>query len=213
MEPKSPFCRPSAAAEQRVAGGGGAAPGAAPAGVRAWEGELEGGCKCRVQLADEEVSVRAARAFCVVPSAGGTVLFEGTTRDRDRDGRPVLRLVYEAYESMAVAEMRRLAQLAATRWPLHAIYMAHRLGVCPVAEGSVVIAVSSTHRAEAFHACEFLIDGLKARVPIWKQEWILQAEAREEGWWRVNCPRCAADPRDHHAEDASSASAARNPHS
>jgi molybdopterin synthase catalytic subunit len=145
-----------------------------------------------VGLVLEEVQTKAARDFCVCPGAGGTVVFEGTTRDTDGKGRRVVKLVYEAYESMAVSEMKKLALRAADTWPLHAVYMMHRLGTCPVAEGSVVVAVASKHRAEAFRACEFLIDQLKARVPIWKQEWVVDGESgEEEGWWRANCLRCA----------------------
>jgi molybdopterin synthase catalytic subunit len=109
--------------------------------------------------------VRAVRD----PRAGATVTFLGTTRNENA-GRHVIRLEYEAYARMAVAEMRRLGADAARRWPLRRVAIVHRIGVVPVGEASVAIAVSAGHRAEAFAACHWLIDRLKELVPIWKRE-------------------------------------------
>ncbi len=103
------------------------------------------------------------------PAAGASVLFLGTTRNQN-DGRRVIRLEYEAFASMAVREMRRLARQAKRQWPLCRVAMAHRIGLVPVGEASVGIAVSAGHRAEAFEACHWLIDRLKEIVPIWKKE-------------------------------------------
>lgn len=103
------------------------------------------------------------------PAAGASVLFLGTTRNENA-GRRVTRLEYEAFASMAVGEMRRLARRARRRWPLCRVAMAHRIGVVPVGDASVGIAVSAAHRAEAFEACHWLIDRLKEIVPIWKKE-------------------------------------------
>lgn len=104
------------------------------------------------------------------PEAGAAVLFLGTTRENTA-GRRVERLEYEAFETMAVKEMRRLAQRARRHWALSRIVMVHRIGVVPVGEASVAIAVSAPHRAEAFEAARWLIDQLKAQVPIWKKEY------------------------------------------
>ena len=82
----------------------------------------------------------------------------------------MIRLEYEAFATMAEKEMRRLATAARKRWPLRRVAMAHRIGVVPVGEASVGIAVSSSHRREAFEACHWLIDRLKEIVPIWKKE-------------------------------------------
>jgi molybdopterin synthase catalytic subunit len=101
--------------------------------------------------------------------AGAIVTFVGTTRNENA-GRRVTRLEYEAFESMAVKEMRRLAAAAARRWSLRKVAMVHRIGVVPVREASVAIAVSAGHRGEAFDACRWLIDRLKELVPIWKKE-------------------------------------------
>jgi molybdopterin synthase catalytic subunit len=109
--------------------------------------------------------VRAVRD----PRAGAVVIFLGTTRNQNA-GRRVVRLEYEAFATMATREMRALAARAARRWPLCRVAMVHRIGVVPVAETSVAIAVSAGHRGEAFEACRWLIDRLKAIVPIWKRE-------------------------------------------
>jgi molybdopterin synthase catalytic subunit len=104
------------------------------------------------------------------PAAGGTTLFVGTTRN-ENEGRVVERLEYEAYEAMAVEEMRRIGDEIARRWQVVAVAMVHRVGVVPVGQASVAVAVSAAHRDEAFAACRYGIDTLKATVPIWKKEY------------------------------------------
>jgi molybdopterin synthase catalytic subunit len=103
------------------------------------------------------------------PAAGAVVTFVGTTRNANA-GRKVLRLEYEAFTAMARREMRTLATEACRRWPLCRVAMVHRIGVVPLTEASVGIAVSAGHRDEAFAACRWLIDRLKKVVPIWKRE-------------------------------------------
>lgn len=102
---------------------------------------------------------------------GGIVTFEGVTRaDVDTDHGCVQRLEYEAYEPMASKRLECLAEQAVERWALGRVAMVHRVGAVPPAEPSVVIAVASGHRAEAFEACRWLIDTLKEEVPIWKKD-------------------------------------------
>jgi molybdopterin synthase catalytic subunit len=103
-------------------------------------------------------------------AAGGTALFVGTTRN-ENEGRVVERLEYEAYEAMAVEEMRRIGDQIARRWQIVAVSMVHRVGVVPVGQASVAVAVSAAHREEAFAACRYGIDTLKSTVPIWKKEY------------------------------------------
>ncbi|MGA2412369.1 MAG: molybdenum cofactor biosynthesis protein MoaE, partial [Candidatus Binataceae bacterium] len=112
------------------------------------------------------VDVAALEAAVADPSAGATVTFTGSTRN-DNAGRNVLRLEYEAYEPMALSEMRKLAHEAGQRFGIVRIAIRHRIGVVEIGEVSVAIAVSAAHRGEAFEACRFAMDRLKEIVPIW----------------------------------------------
>src|SRR5438093_7018993 len=91
------------------------------------------------------------------PSSGAVVTFLGTTRNENA-GRRVVRLEYEAFSRMAEREMRALAATATKRWALRKVAMVHRIGIVPVGEASVAIAVSAGHRAEAFAPCHWLTD-------------------------------------------------------
>jgi molybdopterin synthase catalytic subunit len=122
-----------------------------------------------VELSAQPIDVAALEAAVADPGAGATVTFVGTTR-RENAGRRVLRLEYEAYEAMALSEMRKLAAEAGARFPITRIAIRHRLGLVNVGEASVAIAVSAPHRSAAFAACRFAIDRLKETVPIWKKE-------------------------------------------
>ncbi len=102
-------------------------------------------------------------------SVGAIATFSGTTRDTF-EGQEVLELRYEAYETMAYRELRRICQAARERWELKRMAVAHRTGVVPIGQESVFIAVSSIHRQDALKACQFVIDEIKASVPIWKKE-------------------------------------------
>jgi molybdopterin synthase catalytic subunit len=121
------------------------------------------------EIRHRPIDVRALLRAVRHPGAGAVVFFLGTTRNQNA-GRRVVRLEYEAFTRMAEREMRALADAAKRRWPLKKVAMSHRIGVVPVGEASVGIAVASGHRAEAFEACHWLIDRLKEIVPIWKKE-------------------------------------------
>lgn len=115
------------------------------------------------------LQVAACSDFLVHPDAGGIDLFVGITRQWT-DGRETVQLSYEAFPEMAIREMGRLAERALNQWPLSRVVVHHRLGDVPAGEASVILGVSSPHRADAFSACRFLIDTLKEDVPIWKKE-------------------------------------------
>jgi molybdopterin converting factor subunit 1 len=104
------------------------------------------------------------------PEDGAIVLFDGIVRDNSR-GRRTLYLDYEAYESMALAQLGNLAAEAISKFGVRNAAIVHRLGRIDIGESSVLIAVFSAHRAPAFEACRFLIDRLKQTVPIWKKEY------------------------------------------
>ena len=122
-----------------------------------------------VTIGRAPIDVAALERAVTDPHAGAIVTFAGTTR-ADNAGRNVIRLEYEAYEPMALSEMRRLAREAGERWQIVRIAISHRVGLVDIGETSVAIAVSAAHRAEAFEACRFAIDRLKEVVPIWKKE-------------------------------------------
>lgn len=102
-------------------------------------------------------------------SDGAVCVFDGIVRDNTR-GRQTLFLDYEAYEEMALDQMRSLAAEAITKFGVRDIALLHRLGRLEVGETSVLIVVASAHRGAAFDACRWLIDTLKKTVPIWKKE-------------------------------------------
>ena len=125
--------------------------------------------RARSTIIRDRVDVAALETAVADPLAGAICTFVGTTRENNV-GRKVLRLEYEAYEAMALSEIRKLAEEAGRRWEITRIAITHRIGVVEIGETSVAIAVSAPHRAEAFEACRFAIDRLKEIVPIWKKE-------------------------------------------
>ena len=125
----------------------------------------------RIEIRAELLDATAAIAFVTDGAAGGIAVFLGTTRsERSPDGRDLVALDYEAYEEMALKQMRDLAAAARSRWPVTKLALLHRTGRVAISQPSVVIAVSTPHRADAFEACRFLIDELKKSVAIWKKE-------------------------------------------
>ena len=100
---------------------------------------------------------------------GAVCLFVGVVRNANR-GRRVERLEYEAYEEMALPLMEEIAAETRRRFPVGEVRLVHRLGRLEIGDASVAVAVASPHRDEAFAACRFAIDTLKAKVPIWKKE-------------------------------------------
>jgi molybdopterin synthase catalytic subunit len=114
------------------------------------------------------------------PSVGGIVVFEGTVRDQAR-GKRVRYLEYDAYPEMAEQEMSAIAREVERRWHTNRIVLVHRIGRLEIGEVSVVVAVACAHRAQAFQACHYAIDTLKATVPIWKKEVAEDGEEWVEG--------------------------------
>lgn len=104
------------------------------------------------------------------PEDGAIVIFDGVARNHSR-GRRTLYLDYQAYEEMALRQLRGLAADALSRFPVRTLAVVHRLGRVEIGESSVLIAVFAAHRAPAFEACRWVIDTLKKTVPIWKKEY------------------------------------------
>jgi molybdopterin synthase catalytic subunit len=103
-------------------------------------------------------------------ACGGIVTFLGVVRERADDGRGVRGLAYEAHEAMALAEFETIAAELAQRYPDVRLGIEHRVGELAIGEIAVAVCAASPHRAEAFAACAYAIDELKARAPIWKKE-------------------------------------------
>ncbi len=128
------------------------------------------------ELCTEALDPLACQQRVSHPACGAVVVFTGTTRRTNR-GKDVLRLDYEAFEAMSGPEMARIFEDCLERFAGEAdegralrMLCQHRVGTVRVGEPSVVIAVASPHRDAAFHACRFLIDTLKERLPVWKKE-------------------------------------------
>lgn len=122
-----------------------------------------------IQLTPDPIHTDAVLDCVRSKRAGAVVLFLGTTR-QFTEGRETVKLAYEAYHEMAIQMLETLKVEASQKWELQACCLVHRLGTVPLGEASVAVAVSAAHRAEAFAAGAWLIDELKVRVPIWKQE-------------------------------------------
>jgi molybdopterin synthase catalytic subunit len=133
-----------------------------------------------IALTLNPIDIKAVLDYVTTEESGGIDIFIGTSRNHS-NGKPVSLLEYEAYEPMALNMMEHLVVDAERRWALNRVALVHRLGSVPVAEASVVVAVSAAHRNEAFEACRFLIDALKKEVPIWKREYFSDGSVEWSG--------------------------------
>ncbi|MHB8507070.1 MAG: molybdopterin synthase catalytic subunit [Candidatus Dormibacteria bacterium] len=127
-------------------------------------------------LVRKAIDTGAAIAGVASPEYGATAVFLGIVRDHD-NGKAVDRLEYEAHEPMAEVQVGHLVERAMTRWDVGRVSVQHRLGDLSIGEVSVIVAVSAVHREPALEACRWLIDTLKAEVPIFKKEWYADGSA------------------------------------
>ena len=123
-----------------------------------------------IQITSEPLDPEAITALVKEPTNGAVVTFLGTTRDSTGDRR-VLHLEYEAYAPMAEKKLAEIAREMRERYSVEDVAIAHRLGRLEVGETSLVVAVASPHRKEAFGACQYAVDRIKQTVPIWKKEY------------------------------------------
>ena len=130
---------------------------------------VSGGAPATVALVREPINAASLIAQLKHGEDGAVVVFDGIVRNHTRN-RTTLYLVYEAYEAMALRLMQELASEAVAGHHVRQVALVHRLGRLEIGETSVLIAVASAHRAQAFEACRWLIDTLKKTVPIWKKE-------------------------------------------
>lgn len=122
-----------------------------------------------VVITPDVISQQKVVDFVTHSSAGGIATFIGITRDNFQ-GKKVLRLEYEAYTSMAMKQLQQLCKDTRDKWPLCKMAIIHRIGVVPVSEASVMIAVSAEHRKEALEAVPYAINQVKSTTTIWKKE-------------------------------------------
>ena len=132
------------------------------------------------ELTTQPLDVGEIARRVVLSECGATVTLDGYAREWTK-GRRTLYLEYEAYEAMALAQLRRIAELAHEQFQIAHVGIVHRTGRVDIGETSVVISVSAPHRHPAFQACEWLIRELKRSVPIWKKEVFEDGSAWVEG--------------------------------
>ena len=112
----------------------------------------------RFLITDRETSV----------STGAVIVFQGIVRNME-DGVPINAIDYESFNEMACHQFELIFEDIDRQWPIESVRLVHRTGVVPVNKPSLWVEIIAAHRAEAFAACQFLIDEMKVRVPIWKQ--------------------------------------------
>jgi len=136
----------------------------------------------KIALIKKPADFDIARAISLISSSstGGIVIFLGKVRD-ENFGRRVKRLIYEAYEEMALKEMEKIRKEALSKFPIIDALIWHRVGELEIGENTILVIASSKHRREAFEACIWMVDEVKKRVPIWKREITEEGEYWIEG--------------------------------
>lgn len=129
-------------------------------------------------LSETVIDAAALKRELAQARAGACVTFEGWVRDHN-DGRAVLRLGYQAYASLAQSEGERILAEARDKFAILDVRCVHRVGLLEIGEPAVWVGVSAAHRGAAFDACRYIIDEVKSRVPIWKNEHYADGES---GW-------------------------------
>lgn len=149
---------------------------------------MERDVEARVELLPGALPLEALCAWPALPATGALVSFTGLTRTPGLGGRAVARLDFEAYEPMARRVLLRLCREAQARagGALARVLVAHRLGAVPLGEASLLVCVSSPHRAEALAAVPWLVDMVKAHAPVWKKELYVDGS----GEWVNACAGC-----------------------
>jgi len=120
-------------------------------------------------ITDQRIETEKLRAEFADETCGAVVLFDGLVRNH-HEGKAVQGLAYEHHPIMAEPEGQKIIEEAMQRFPITHAMAVHRVGDVPIGEAAVITMVASSHRAEAFAACQYLIDEIKHRVPIWKYE-------------------------------------------
>jgi molybdopterin synthase catalytic subunit len=122
-----------------------------------------------IEITHEPLNPEAITAKVIDAANGAVVTFLGTTRGRTAN-RNVLHLEYEAYTPMAEKKLVEVTEEIRSKFSVEDVFIAHRLGRLEIEEISLVVAVASPHRKDAFAACQYAVDRIKETVPIWKKE-------------------------------------------
>ncbi|MET3008600.1 molybdenum cofactor biosynthesis protein MoaE [Stenotrophomonas koreensis] len=148
-------------------------------------------CKV-VERSDAAIDPCEAIDFVSSPGYGGIDVFIGKVRDLNH-GRPVLGISYDLFQPLVLNEFQRMiGEVQARFGPRITLYVAHAKGRLAVGEVAVVVAAGTPHRDEAFAACRMLIEGVKHRAPIWKQEHYQDGDSQ----WSEGCTLCHSDDAD-----------------
>lgn len=144
------------------------------------------------QIQSTPLDLTALRAGMQDPTCGALVVFEGLVRNH-HEGRDVTQLHYTSHPVLAQKEGERILAETMEKFPITRAIAVHRTGTLAIGECAVVTLTSSPHREAAFEANRYLIDSIKARVPIWKQETYATGEVE----WTSPCPNCGPVPHTH----------------
>ncbi len=137
-----------------------------------------------IEIREGNFDVNETLADLIKENVGAVVTFIGTVRGttentgvyQKENPIEVKQLEYDIYKKMALSKMQKIKDQALSNYDIHDIHIVHRIGTLKSTEKIVLIAVSASHRKDAFSACEFAIDELKKIVPIWKKEITIDKE-------------------------------------
>ena len=130
------------------------------------------------QISEQQINGAELKQQVLDPSAGGFVCFEGWVRNHNQ-GKNVIKLAYEAYLKLANKEGNKIIAEAIAQYDINKAYCTHRIGALKIGDMAVWVGVSAAHRDAAFKACRYILDEVKSRVPIWKNEFW---DDSESGW-------------------------------
>ena len=143
------------------------------------------------KISDKILNVSSLTEQVKDGSAGGFVSFEGWVRDHN-EGKLVKQLEYEIYHNLAIKEGSTIIEEARSQFDIVKAACVHREGLLELSDLAVWVGVSAVHRADAFSACQYIINEIKVRLPIWKKEYYVDGDS---GW--VNCEHCASHAHTH----------------
>jgi molybdopterin synthase catalytic subunit len=130
---------------------------------------MENGELKMIEITDKQIEIQRIIDAAFSDKAGAVNTFIGTVRNQTKD-KKVSRLEYEAYEPMAISEIKKIIEQANDKWAITGYAVSHRIGTLYPGDVAVVVAISTPHRKASFEACQYIIDSLKETVPIWKRE-------------------------------------------